>query len=403
MLRDDEGLTRGKTLSIVSSAAHARSPGGLPVGANTGRMFLAQPWWLRLRAPVPYRAYLLDDPEVRAYTILRIALTKPIVAWATANPSTILLYARRLRAWWEDLRADVAEGTLKRGPAAALSAADRRRLWWWTGRSWTGRRADLGDDPRPGRVWPLRRVSCWKGGSARYFLDLLPHALGAEVPLREAGVNASEGYFAVAVDDGDPVCHLGGHALEFVPVDGGEPRLAHEVEVGGLYRLVVSTEAGLYRYDLGDVVRITGWCGAAPRLVFVRKVGSTLNATGEKVTEDQVLAAAAEAFGGATGFSVSLGWAEIPAQRIAIEGWLGDPQEAAARYDRALMRGNVEYAQKRETGRLAPPVARVVPDGCFFAYRQARVRAGAPEAQVKDPIILEPERWDALVAGGAPP
>jgi hypothetical protein len=46
-----------------------------------------------------------------------------VTSWTTANPSTILLYCRRLREWWEDLRADAADGTLTRGPAAALSPA----------------------------------------------------------------------------------------------------------------------------------------------------------------------------------------------------------------------------------------------------------------------------------------
>ncbi|MFN7144888.1 MAG: GH3 auxin-responsive promoter family protein, partial [Myxococcota bacterium] len=74
LLRDDEGLSKGKALSVVSPAEHTRSPGGLPVGSNTGRMFLAQPWWVRWRAPVPYAAYCVEDPAVRAYTILRHAL-----------------------------------------------------------------------------------------------------------------------------------------------------------------------------------------------------------------------------------------------------------------------------------------------------------------------------------------
>lgn len=392
MLRDDEELRRGKAFSIVSPAARARSPGGLPVGANTGRMFLAQPWWLRLRATIPYRAYSLPDPDARAYTLLRIALGQRVMAWTTANPSTILLYCRRLEAWWEDLCADVAEGTLRRGPAASLSAADRCGLWWWL------RRRPLPSRPIPAEIWPLRRVSCWTGGAARFFLERLPEALGAWVPVREAGVNASEGYFAVAVDDGDPVVFASGHFLELVPVDGGDPVGVHEAELGGEYRLVVTTEAGLYRYDLGDVVKVTGFCGRVPRVVFQRKIGAVLNATGEKVTEDQVLIAARAAFPAAVAVSVSMGWAEVPYQRIAVEG--PPPGPLAARdYDVALARLNVEYRDKRETGRLALPEVRPVPPGTFARWRAARVAAGAPEAQVKDPIVLDAPRWDTLVEG----
>ncbi|MFZ5476207.1 MAG: GH3 auxin-responsive promoter family protein [Myxococcota bacterium] len=386
LLRDDEGLAEGSALSVVSPAETSRSPGGLAIGSNTGRMFLAQPWWVRWRAPVPYAAYCVEDPDVRAYCVLRHALAQPVRSWTTANPSTILLYCRRARAWWEDLRADCADGTLSRGPAASLSPADRKR----TG---AGKKARLGEDASLAKHWALRRVNCWTGGSAPFFLGRLADALGADVPVREVGITASEGYFAVPIDDGAPVAWLAGHVLEFV--DGaGEPRWAWELREGEEYRLVVTTEAGLWRYDLGDVVRCVGWLGEAPRLVFVRKAGNVLDATGEKVTEDQVVLAAKEAFPTAAGISTSLGWGEVPAIRIAVEGE-GD----AAAFDAALRRLNVEYEGKRRTERLGSPVMTVVPAGTFAAWRMARVRAGAPDAQVKDPVVLDPERWEALVRG----
>lgn len=395
LLRDDEALARGKALSIVSSAEHARSAGGLAVGSNTGRMFLAQPWWVRWRAPVPYAAYEVEDPDVRAYCVLRHALGQPVRSWTTANPSTILLYCRRMREWWGDLQADAAEGVVARGPAASLSPADRGRL----GRGL--RRLRLPDDPTPAAVWDIRRVNCWTGGAAPFFLGRLGAALGRDVPVREVGVTASEGFFAIPVDDGPPVAWLGGHLLEFVD-DGGTPRWAWELEQGREYRLVVSTEAGLYRYDLGDIVRVEGWYGEAPRLSFRRKAGNMLNATGEKVTENQVVDAAFAAFPGAAGISVSMGWREVPVFRVAVEGVAveGVAVEGVAgspAFDEALRRLNVEYDAKRASGRLGPPEISWVPDGCFAAWRRARVLAGAPDAQVKDPIVLDAERWDALV------
>ncbi len=388
LLRDDEGLAQGKALSVVSPAEHARSPGGLAVGSNTGRMFLAQPWWVRWRAPVPYAAYCVEDPSIRAYCVLRHALGQPVTSWTTANPSTILLYCRRLREWWEDLRADAAEGTLARGPAAALDPKARAAVAKGLGR------VKLGEEPLPAKIWDLRRVNCWTGGSAPFFLSRLPDALGGDVPVREVGVTASEGFFAIPADDDASVAWLAGHVLEFVG-DDGAPRMAWEVEAGREYRLVVTTEAGLYRYDLGDVVRITGWYGEAPRMVFVRKAGNVLNAMGEKVTEDQVVEAARAAFPGATGVSVSIGWGEVPVLRVAVEGV--EPDLSA--FDAALRRANVEYDGRRSSGRMGPPDGRVVRRGAFAAWRDARVRAGAPDAQVKDPIVLDAERWDALVAG----
>lgn len=390
LLRDEEALAKGSALSVVSSAEHTRSPGGLPVGSNTGRMFLAQPFWVRWRAPVPYAAYCVEDPEVRAYAVLRHALAQDVRSWTTANPSTILLYCRRMREWWEELRADVADGTLVHGPAAALSPAERARV------AKGARRRVLPDEPLPAKVWDLRRVNCWTGGSAPFFLARLPDALGAPVPLREVGVTASEGFFAIPVDDGAPVAWLAGHVLELLE-DDGTPRWAWEVQDGREYRLAITTEAGLYRYDLGDVVRVDGRMGEAPRLSFVRKAGNVLNATGEKVTEDQVVEAARRALPGAAGISASVGFAEVPRVRLAVEGDV--PAHAAAAFDDALRALNVEYDGKRASGRIDAPLLLPVPAGTFAAWRLARVRAGAPDAQVKDPIVLDPSRWDALVTG----
>lgn len=385
LLRDDPDLAAGKVLAHISPAEHATSPGGLPIGANTGRMFLAQPWWLQARAAVPYAAFCIDDADVRAYTVLRHAVTQPITSWTAANPSTILLYCRHLQTWWDDLAADCRDGTLTHGPAARLDGSSRSLL-----SRGLVRRA-LPAEPYPAAIWPLRRINCWTGGPAAFFVPHLEAAVGAPVPVREVGITASEGFFAVAVDDGDPIAFLGGHILEFVD-EHGDPRWAWEVEVGREYRLVLSTEAGLYRYDIGDIVRVTGFVGHAPRLVFVRKAGSMLNTTGERVTENQVIGAARRAFPSAVGFSVSVRPDVLPCLHVAVEG-PGDRMM----FDLELQRLNIEYRSRRHTGRMGPPLFIQVPPGSFARWRRARLDRGAPEAQVKDPVILDPDRWDELV------
>ncbi len=388
LLRDDPDLSAGKVLAHISPAEHATSPGGLPVGANTGRMFLAQPWWLQARAAVPYAACCIDDADVRAYTLLRHAVTEPITSWTAANPSTILLYCRHMENWWEELAADCRDGTLTHGPAARLDASSRSLLSRGLGRR------TLPADPRPAAIWPLRRINCWTGGPAAFFIPHLPEALGAPVPVREVGITASEGFFAVPVDDGDPIAYLGGHLLEFVD-ERGTAHWAWEVEEGREYRLVISTEAGLYRYDIGDIVRVTGFEGQAPRLVFVRKAGAFLNATGERVTENQVIAAARLAFPAAVGFSVSVRPEVLPCLRVALEGGGGD----RVMFDLELQRMNVEYRSRRATGRMGPPLIVAVAPGTLARWRRSRIDSGSPEAQVKDPVVLDPDRWDELVRG----
>lgn len=399
MLRDHPAVADGAALTIVSAAVHGRSPGGLPIGSNTGRMHRAQPWWIRARYPVPYKVFTIQDPDVRTYCLLRFALQARLKTITTANPSTLLLLGRRLEAWREPLSRDLADGTLQHGPAAGLSPAFRASLRWRL------RKRPVPRDWRIGRLWDLACVNCWQGGPAAYFVSRLPEALGADIPLREVGITASEGYFAIPLgaDWGGGVLWPMGHVMEFIG-DDGRARWGWELEPGEQVRLVVTTEAGLYRYDLKDTLEVVGRCRNAPVLRFVGKTGRYLNATGEKVSEAQVSAAirdATAALGLAPeGFTVRLEWGEVPRFVLAVEGV--EPERIAGlgvAFDAALRRENLEYESKRGTARLAPALAQRLPGGTYLRYRRARVAAGAPEGQVKDPVLaLDDVEWGRLRA-----
>lgn len=401
LVRDHEALSKGQALTVVSPAEHARSSGGLPIGANTGRMHLAQPWWLRLRYPVPYRVFSLAPTELKHYALLRFALGKTITSITTANPSTILLLCRRLLEWAEPLSRDLQDGTLRHGPAAELAPAERRALEWRLSRR------EAPTDWRPAKLWPLVCVNCWKGGPAAYFADRLADALGAPLPVREVGITASEGFFAVPLGDWDGgVLWTPGHFVEFARPDGSLVG-GWELEQGERARLVITTEAGLYRYDLDDVVEVIGHCRRTPVLRFVGKGRRVLNVLGERVTEEQAALAVRETAGRLAarplGFTLGVERGLVPRYRLAVEleGASPDLEALAAALDRALAALNVEYAGRRESGRLAPPVALRVPEGTFLRYRQARVLEGAPEGQVKDPVLaLDDAEWTRVLGSG---
>jgi hypothetical protein len=60
-----------------------------------------------------------------------------------------------------------------------------------------------------------------------------------------------------------------------------------------------------------------------------------------------------------------------------------DAARTASELDKALARHNIEYAGKRRSGRLAPPVLRVLESGQFDAYQRRRLQAGAQDGQLK--------------------
>jgi len=244
-------------------------------------------------------------------------------------------------------------------------------------------------------------VNCWKGGPAAYFAEKLEAVLDG-VPVRELGVNASEGTFAIPLSKAWPgsVLWVGGHLLEFVDCDE-QPRWAWELEEGRVYRLVVSTSAGLWRYDMQDLVEVVGFVGQTPMVRFVGKAGRFLNAVGERVTGAQVSQSLCTLGGALAGFTVSLQMGETPFYVIAFEGEIDGPSVADA-LDKGLAEQNVEYASKRKSERLAAPEWRVLPAGHYARYRAALAANGAPDGQLKDPVLaVTDQEWSKLINGGS--
>ena len=264
-------------------------------------------------------------------------------------------------------------------------------------------------DLRPRTWWPsLRVLVAWKAASAALYQEQLAEAFG--VPVTPSLHAASEGLISVPVDD-DPLAALLARSpdawFEFVPSGvedlGGASTLdSASLTVGDAYSLVVTQVNGLYRYDLGDVFRVTGFVGETPRLVFVGRRGSTSSFTGEKLTDVQVVASFEDAVrrtrSRVRAFTCCPVFADPPRYVFAVEpedDWGdGAGSALAVALEAALAAHNEEYPAKRATGRLAPAEVRLVPAGAFERHWKQRVAAGAAPATLK---LLALQRDDALL------
>lgn len=105
---------------------------------------------------------------------------------------------------------------------------------------------------------------------------------------------ASEGFFAFQNDQDDPGLLLqinSGMFYEFVPADRffdeDPPRLTIEqVELGVNYVLLVSSNAGLWAYNVGDTIRFTSL--APPKVVVTGRIKHFISAFGEHVIGKEV-------------------------------------------------------------------------------------------------------------------
>lgn len=70
---------------------------------------------------------------------------------------------------------------------------------------------------------------------------------------------------------------------EFLPVEGGDPVSAWELEDGKEYDVLLTTNAGLYRYRLEDIVRVDGSTGNTPNISFVTKACDMANLAQDRI------------------------------------------------------------------------------------------------------------------------
>ncbi len=428
LVSDHPETASGFYLSIVSPAESSRTRAGIPVGAMSGRQLLEQNPFIRRRQAVPYEVCTIKDYAARYHALLVFALARPELRVAmSVNPSTLVLLQQILQQKAEILLEDLAAGQL--AGASGLLPEERRALACHL-QPRPQRAASLREKMKaagallPRHTWPkLALIATWQGGSSPFYLSQLT-GIWPDCPRRCLGLRASEGIFSVPLADNTPagVLAVGGHVLEFLPAASeikpqAETLLAHELEKGGRYRLIITTSAGFCRYDLADIVEVVGFRQATPEIVFLHKAGNVLSLTGEKVTEDQVVLAMREVerdFREVKGFTVTLELMNPPRYVLAVElavdcaasaaapSAVGRWQQILKAFERHLRRLNPEYAEKRASGRLASPRLLILASGTYLAHRAACAAAGRPDGQIKPPHLLPPAGPGPAPAKGCP-
>jgi hypothetical protein len=152
----------------------------------------------------------------------------------------------------------------------------------------------------PRYVWPdLLLIGCWKGGSVGAYLDKFNQYYQENISVRDMGWLASEVRGSVPLSDiGDagPLA-IDTNVYEFFPADeehkpeGCELLTVDQLELGKRYFVYITTHAGLYRYDMNDILEVTGFHNQTPMVRFVQKGKGVVSFTGEKLYEAQVIEA----------------------------------------------------------------------------------------------------------------
>jgi GH3 auxin-responsive promoter len=404
-LQRDHRVFEGRILTMVSPEVECYAPCGTPCGAESGHGYKNIPKAIKSLYSCPYEVYEIKDYEAKYYCLLRIAAGQSISLIYTCNPSTVMLLGQRLGEFTEPIIRDVRDGTLSRefDLPGDLRGAIEKQLSTDPGRAASLEKAASEGNGKllPRHVWPeLAAIGCWKGGTVGMYVDKFDQYYPPGLPVRDIGYFASEHRGSVPITDAGSsgVLAIPTNVYEFFPVDedrkpkGAELLTVPEIEEGKQYYIYVTTVAGLYRYDMNDIVEVTGFYEKTPLIRFVQKGKGVVSFTGEKLYESQVLAAVEHAFAPMLGgyeFIAAIGEMCGAKPRyvflIEFDQPVQDPEAKAMleSLEGALRSRNMEYASKRDSLRLDSPVLRIIKSGEFDRYRKRAVEKGKSDGQFK--------------------
>lgn len=407
----------GRYLIFNSNDEEGFTKDGTPFGAVSGLLRRKQSPLVQRYIALPSLVSRIKDVESKYYTILRLSLVQDIIAITSCNPSTLLLLADQLQEHAASLIKDINDGTLAKFVKPGADVAQELSTYLKADPACAKRLSSILEkkgELLPSEAWPnLRIISVWKGGPMPFYLKKLPEKFG-NIPFRDFGYMASEGRGTIPLkDDGaGGVAALTSHFFEFVPEEdeGKEERrflTLDQLELGKRYFIHFTTAAGLYRYNINDLMEVVGFEEKTPILQFVQKGMGISSITGEKLTEEQVSVALQYAIRQHSldqidHFILAVELADVPYYKGYVENSGELPESVlsamARTIDLSLQLQNIEYKDKRESMRLAPIQLVEVPRGTFKRLRQQRVHDGAPEAQVKIPFLTNNSRFSQDIA-----
>lgn len=296
LMSDHSGVLGGKAYWSVTPIGERprHSSGGIPIGFDDERSYFGKltQWVFGTVMATPSELALVQDMDAFRYATLRFLLQESSLSWVSIwNPTFVTLFLSPLEKWFDQLIEDVRTGTLSvdLGVTPEVDASIRRNLRKSSRRAKelvqirNGEKANLYE-----RIWPnLKLISCWAHGNSREAVRQL-RSYFPNVAIQPKGLIATEAFVSFPLRGEASALSITSHFFEFEGVEDETIRLAHELEVGKKYSVIVTTGGGLYRYRLNDVIEVLGFEAQCPLIRFVGKQDKVVDICGEKLNEQFV-------------------------------------------------------------------------------------------------------------------
>ena len=349
----------GKMIFLQGSPELDETPGGVPLGRLSGIVAHHVPAYLQRNRLPSWETNCIPDWEEKVDAIVRETKGEDL-RLISGIPSWVQMYFERLLA--------------HTGAANVME------------------------------VFPNFSLFVYGGVAFEPYRERFRRLIGADVSTVEL-YPASEGFLAwqdTQDEEGLLLNVADGIWFEFIPADAyfqsDRPRLGlDEVELGVQYAVVLSTNAGLWAYDIGDTVKFVSL--NPPRILVTGRIKHFTSAFGEHVIAEEVEGALSEALAAAGGSTIEFHVAPQvnPASGLPYHEWFvefGEVPHDLALFaqiaDSALQNRNPYYKDLIAGSVLQSAVITPVAGGSFNAAMGSLGRLGG---QNKPPRLANDRKF----------
>lgn len=241
-------------------------------------------------------------------------------------------------------------------------------------------------------VWPNLELYSHGGVSFKPYIEQFKNLIPSDDMYYLENYNASEGYFGLQdQSDSDELLLMLDYGVfyEFLPVENlneDHPKTLglHEVELGKNYALIISTNAGLWRYKIGDTVKFTSL--DPYRIQVSGRTKHFINVFGEEVIVDNADVALQKASEQthATIKDYTAGPIFFKDGKAGGHEWIiefdrqpDDFDKFSEIMDRTLREINSDYDAKRfKDMALGFPIIHNAPEGTFYNWLKSKGKLG---------------------------
>ncbi|XP_042447598.1 indole-3-acetic acid-amido synthetase GH3.8-like [Zingiber officinale] len=306
------GLDQGKGLYFLFVKSEMKTPGELTAQPLLTSFIKSEHFKNRPYDPYnvytsPTAAILCTDSFQSMYAQMLCGLLQrlDVLRVGAVFASGLLRAIRFLQLHWQDLCNDIAAGSLtikvtdhsvRAAVAELLSQPDPELAGFLAAECSKGDWAGIIT-----RIWPnTKYLDVIVTGAMAQYISTLEYYSGG-LPMVCTMYASSECYFGLNLR---PICEPSEVSYTIMPNMGYFEFLPHgddhvqdqsqrlvdlaDVEVGKEYELVITTYAGLNRYCVGDILRVTGFYNTAPQFRFVRRKNVLLSIDSDKTDEAEL-------------------------------------------------------------------------------------------------------------------